>query len=54
MIADNKKLRAELKSYSVSKNYTLPDENNIENGDISTINNNHQLGNDGTMRGPAN
>jgi len=46
MIADHKKLRAALKSYGASKNYTLPNENEIENGDITTINNNHQLGND--------
>jgi len=46
MIADHKKLRTELKSYSASKNCTSPDENDIENSDITTINNNHQLGND--------
>lgn len=46
MIADHKKLRAELKTYASSKGYKLPDENDVENNDIQTINNNHQLGND--------
>jgi predicted outer membrane protein len=46
MIADHKKLKAELKRYASMKRYKLPDENEVENSDIKRINSNREIGND--------